>query len=66
MYYLGVMYLKGEGIEHSDEQAFKWLKKSADLGWTEACEEVSRMYEEGMGVERSSELADFYRGAPKE
>lgn len=42
------------------EKAFYWRKKCADMGDTEACHLVSKMFYEGKGTQKDEEMGRFY------
>lgn len=56
-YYLGMMYLKGQGTEQDVEEASKWLRKSAEQGIPQAQYNLARLYMKGEGVPRDYERA---------
>ncbi len=59
---VGLMYLKGQGVEQSDEKAFEWFKKSANGRNEQAQFNVGLMYHKGQGVEQSYEKAfEWYK-----
>lgn len=49
-YFLGLMYLNGEGIKKEPVKAAEWLKKSALQNKTEAQTALGDLYETGQGV----------------
>lgn len=56
-YWLGVMYLKGQGVEQSYEEASKWLRKSSEQAVPNAQYKLAKLYEEGNGVPQDNEYA---------
>lgn len=49
-YKKGLLYLHGIGVEKSYENAYKWLKLSADKGYCRAILSMAFMYLDGIGV----------------
>lgn len=43
-YALGMMYLQGQGVEQSDEQALSWLGKSSEQGYSLAAYRLGKIY----------------------
>ena len=63
---LGYAYRYGRDLfEENKTQAFIYIKKAADLGDVDACEELSNMYERGIGCERNPTAAEKYRNKTK-
>ena len=56
-YYLGIMYLKGQGVEKNYEEAGKWLRKAAENRLPNAKYHLAELYTEGQGVPRDFEFA---------
>lgn len=56
-YYLGVMYMKGQGVEQNYEEAGKWLRKASENRLPQAQYKLARLYSEGKGVPRDYEFA---------
>lgn len=56
-YYLGMMYLKGQGTRQDYEQATKWLNASAKKGIPQAQYNLAKLYMKGEGVPRDYERA---------
>jgi len=52
-YYVGIMYLKGQGISKNEKEAGVWLGKAAERGHVEAQENMGLIYAKGLGVERN-------------
>jgi len=57
MYYLGIMYLKGQGVEPELVQAARWLRAAAEQAVPQAQFQLGRMYLEGKGLPRDPEQA---------
>jgi len=51
-YYVGIMYLKGQGITKNEKDAGIWLGKAAERGHADAQENLGLIYAKGLGVER--------------
>lgn len=49
-YYLGLLYLKGVGVEKQPQQAFNWMLAAAEQQYLEAQYELARMYSKGIGT----------------
>ncbi len=56
-YYLGVMYMKGQGVEQNYEEASKWFRKASEQGLTVAMYKLAGLYTEGKGVPKDLEFA---------
>ena len=56
-YYLGVMYLKGQGVEQDYEEAGKWLRKASENRLPQAQYKLASLYTEGKGVPKDYEFA---------
>ncbi|MGH8120227.1 MAG: hypothetical protein ACRESK_06395 [Gammaproteobacteria bacterium] len=56
-YYLGMMYLKGQGVEKNYEEAGKWFRKAAENRLPQAQYRLANQYSEGEGVPRDYEFA---------
>ncbi len=56
-YYLGMMYLKGQGTKQDAEEASKWLRSSAEKGIPQAQYNLAKLYMKGEGVPRDYEQA---------
>ena len=52
MYFYGLSYLNGAGVQENDEMANFWFKKSADKGFVEAISALANSYLRGYGVEK--------------
>ena len=61
---LGYMLLRGWGTEKNYDQAFKYVKESADLGNAFSNADLGKMYQEGLGTEKDYfEAYHRYRSA---
>lgn len=56
-YSLGLIYQQGNGVPQDSAEAFKWYKKSAELGNIHAQNNLGRMYFNGESVPQNSEEA---------
>lgn len=56
-YYLGVMYLKGQGVQKNSEEAGNWFRKAAENRLPQAQYQLANLYKEGDGVPRDFEFA---------
>lgn len=56
-YYLGMMYLKGQGARQDVDEAAKWLRSSAEHGIPQAQYNLAKLYMKGKGVPRDYERA---------
>ena len=56
-YYLGVMYMKGQGVEQNYEEAANWLRKAAENRLPNAQYKLANLYTEGKGVPKDYEFA---------
>jgi Flp pilus assembly protein TadD len=62
--YLGVMYVKGEGVSQDYSEAVKWFTKAAEQGLAEAQLSLGFMYYGGKGVKQDyAEAAKWFRKA---
>lgn len=60
-YLLGMCYFKGSGIEQDKIKGIEYLKKSADIGIdARAANELGRIFQEGDGVYKNTDLAEEY------
>jgi TPR repeat protein len=57
---LGYLYLKGKGGEKNIEKALPYLEKAAEMGNTDALQDLSILYINGDGVEKDIKKALFY------
>ena len=56
-YYLGVMYMKGQGVEQNYEEAGEWFRKASEQGLTVAMYKLAGLYTKGQGVPKDLEFA---------
>jgi len=56
-YYLGVMYLKGQGVEQDYEKAGEWFRKASEQGLAVAMYKLAKLYTKGEGVPKDLEFA---------
>ena len=47
---LGMRYLEGEGVEQNYKEAYKWLRKAAEQGYSF---NLAQMYATGEGIEKN-------------
>ena len=59
-YYLGCMFLKGEGVKKSFMWGFKWLSIAADKGHVKALNVVGVIYKNGVETSKNTEEAKKY------
>ena len=57
MYYLGVMYERGQGVDPDSKQAGKWFRMAAQAGVPQAQFRLGNLYMRGDGVPRDYERA---------
>ena len=57
MYYLGMMYLQGQGIDRDTKVAAKWLRLAAEKGSPQAQYQIGMLYSTGNGLPRDHEQA---------
>ena len=64
-YYLGLLYLNGEGVTLDYNQAYNWFRRSAEQGYVPSIYYVGKCYLEGYGVtkDRGSAMDYFQRAA---
>ena len=64
-YYLGLLYLNGEGVTLDYNQAYNWFRRSAEQGYVPGIYYVGKCYLEGYGVtkDRGSAMDYFQRAA---
>jgi len=56
-YYLGIMYMKGQGVEQDFEMAGEWFRKASEQGLAVAMYKLAGLYTEGKGVPKDLEFA---------
>ena len=66
-YYMGLMYVKGNGVPENDKEAVKWYRLAAEQGDVDAQYTLGGMYAFGQGVpEYDREAAKWYRLAAEQ
>ena len=66
-FYLGQMYLKGEGVPQNDKTAIKWYTLAAKQGDAFAQYNLGQMYRKGEGVPQDDKTAvKWYRLAAEQ
>lgn len=61
---LGIMHMKGNGCEQSNESAKEWFEKAAKHGHTQALNSLGIFYEEGiLGYKDDSKALEYYSKA---
>ena len=56
-YYLGLMYLKGQGVTEDAKQAGAWFRKAAEQAIPQAQYRLGELYFEGRGAPKDYEFA---------
>ncbi len=56
-YYVGMMYLNGQGVTQSYEDAATWFRKAAEHGIPQAQNKLATLYNNGQGLPRDYEFA---------
>jgi FOG: TPR repeat, SEL1 subfamily len=56
-YYLGMMYLRGQGVEKNEAEAGKWFIKAAENRLPQAQYKLAELYSQGNGLPRDYESA---------
>lgn len=56
-YWIGVMHLKGQGVEQNYEEAGKWFRRSAEQSVPQAQYKLGKLYSDGNGVPQDNEFA---------
>jgi TPR repeat protein len=60
--FLGIMYIKGQGVPQDYALAMRWMRIAADKGLADAQNEVGILYQRGWGAERNeAEAAKWFR-----
>ena len=57
MYFLGIMYSNGQGVEQDLKEGAKWYKAAAKLGVAPAQYRLGKLYMKGKGVPKDMETA---------
>lgn len=66
MFFLGLLYLKGIGVERSSKKAFELYHQAAEKGNSDAMTHLGYCYEEGNGVVRNRfKAVELYQQAVK-
>jgi TPR repeat protein len=62
LYNLGDHYWYGFGVEEDDDEALKYYRKAAELGYADAMNAIAWCYSQGYGVERNLEASyEWYK-----
>ena len=56
-YYLGIMYMKGQGVEQDFDKAGEWFRKASEQGLAVAMYKLAGLYTKGEGVPKDLEFA---------
>lgn len=59
-YYLGIMYLEGNGVSKSSSTAFSYIQKAANGGHKDAIYQLAQMYHGGLGTEKDKSQARIW------
>ena len=59
-YYLGLMYVKGRGVQKDAKTAAAWFRKAAEQGKAEAQFDLGHLYRTGAGVPHDDAKAVFW------
>jgi uncharacterized protein len=60
--FLGIMYIKGQGVPQDYAMGMRWMRIAADKGLADAQNEVGFLYQRGLGVERNAaEAVKWFR-----
>lgn len=57
---VGVMFLKGAGLDRDDRQAAGWLLRAAEQGLPQAQNDLAALYVEGRGLRRDRQQALYW------
>lgn len=60
-YYLGIMYMRGCGIDQSYDDALDWFQKAADKDYAPALNQLGCLYFNGYGVDVDYSQAVYYQ-----
>jgi hypothetical protein len=63
---LGLMYVKGEGIEQDKNKAAEWWTKSAEQGYAKAQYNIGMMFFKGEGIENKKKAAKWFTKAAEQ
>ena len=61
-YYLGIMYLNGQGVAPDPKEAGRWLTSAAEQGVAQAQYRLGQLYAKGQGVSKDMEIAYAWFG----
>ncbi|MCG8379793.1 MAG: sel1 repeat family protein [Proteobacteria bacterium] len=56
-YYIGMMYMKGQGVEQDYKKAGKWFRKASEKNIAQAQYKLGNLYYKGRGVPKDYEFA---------
>lgn len=56
-YWVGVMHMKGQGVEQDYEEAGKWFRRAAEQAVPQAQYKLGNLYSDGNGVPQDNEFA---------
>ena len=56
-YYLGIMYLNGQGVAPGPKEARRWITSAAEQGVAQAQYRLGQLYAKGQGVPKDMEIA---------
>ena len=56
-YYMGMMYMKGQGVEQDYKKAGEWFRKASEKGIPQAQYKLGDLYFKGRGVPKDFEYA---------
>ena len=66
-YYIAMMYLRGQGVEQSYDEAAGWFRKAAEQGIKQAQYRLAELYMKGRGVPKDYEYAyAWYRAGAEQ
>ena len=60
LYHLGLMYYKGHGVKRNINKAIELFSRSVENGSSKATDELSEIYELGIGVEKDLTKALYW------
>lgn len=65
-YYLGVMYMKGQGVEQDYATAGEWFRQASKHGLAAAMHKLANLYTQGKGVPKDLEFAYIWQSVAAE
>jgi len=67
MFYMGIMYFRGQSVPTNFKEAARWIRKAADWDHGKAMFELAQLYTSGQGVGKDAGKAAklFFRAADK-